>query len=91
MPHKIIYSNEKKQLIFYSWKTKKAVDILNIFEIEASFFSKMCITFKYESGRVTMLNRIKDLHKLINQIKKVNPNIKLKNLRRSQNLALEST
>ena len=76
MPHSMIYNKDTMEITFCSLISKKKVDIRQIFEIETSAIQSVFITFKYESGRLTMLNKINGLYELISQIKKANPILK---------------
>ena len=78
MPYLISLKSETEQIIFKSLVTKKEVDIKEIRMIKTTPINSAFITFKLKSGRMTLLNSIDGLHELINEIKRVNPELETK-------------
>lgn len=78
MPHSIMLSSDSLKLVFKSILSKKEIESMKIGEIEVTAISNAFITFKYDAGKLTLLNGIDGLHELITEIKKLNPNLKTK-------------
>jgi hypothetical protein len=78
MPHSMTLNSDSGKIIFNSLISKKKVNIREIQKIKTSPINSAYITFRHKSGRLTLLNRIDGLHELINEIKKVNPNLETK-------------
>ena len=75
MPKSIEFNSELQKVIFNSIFSKKEIETLKIRKIETTPINSAFITFRHDSGKLILVNRIDGLHELINEIKKVNPNL----------------
>ena len=78
MPQSIEFNSDLHKVIFNSIFSKKEIETLKIRKIETTPINSAFITFRHDSGKLILINRIDGLHDLINEIKKVNPNIETK-------------
>ena len=75
MPQSIEFNSDLQKVIFNTIFSKKELETIKIRKIETSPINSVFITFRHESGKLTLINRIDGLHELINEIKKINPHI----------------
>ena len=71
-------SSDSRTLIFKSIISMKEIESWKISEIGVTAISNAFITFKYDAGKLILLNGIDGLHELITEIKKSNPDLKTK-------------
>jgi hypothetical protein len=75
MPLSIELNSDLQRIIFNSIFSKKEIETLKIRRVDTTPINSAFITFRHESGKVVLLNRIDGLHELISEIKRVNDNI----------------
>lgn len=75
MPQSIELNTDSQKMTFNSILSKKEIEIREIQNIKTTPINSAFITFRHKSGRLTLLNRIDGLHELINEIKKINPDL----------------
>ena len=75
MPQSIEFNSDLQKVIFNSIFSKKEIETLKIRKIHTTPINSAYITFRHESGKVVLLNRIDGLHELISELKRVNANI----------------
>jgi predicted ABC-type exoprotein transport system permease subunit len=75
MPISVELSENSEIMIFNSLFSKKEIQTEKIIKVATTPINSAFITFKHETGKFTLLNRIDSLHELLNEIKNVNPKL----------------
>jgi hypothetical protein len=76
-PHTIVL-DESGELSFKSLLSKRAFQAKDLKSIKASFLSSYFLYFKFQRGKVSVVNSVDDLSQLIWLVKGINPNVQTK-------------